>query len=284
MKFNVLFTNLCVTIKLGDSMLNLRVPQYRGHRFWNLSTKDGSIIVNSTDEILVFGRYINYKMEYPFYINAKLVIANDFYDVLKYVFDYPIAFNLKKENEDIYSEEQLHFINLMKEKCIKDGLFNIKEKNRYVSEELQKRGYTHLFDEVKDYHIFEESIAKKIPQYHSDKKFKFYDPVTGELTTHYESFIFAFEDYLSYSLYYEYNVLNDEDHCHDFQSIVIAVFYYPDTFNITKKQKKYFSSVELTFIDRLLEKCKQDNLHDIEINDLYINDELVKRNMNHLIK
>ena len=71
--------------------------------------------------------------------------VHDFYLLIKFVFDYPESFYLGDDDKKWYSQSQLEFIKRLVDKCISDGLkdIRIKDKNKFIYniDEMQKRNY-----------------------------------------------------------------------------------------------------------------------------------------------
>lgn len=90
-------------------------------------------------------KYINYSLYYPFYACGENQHVHDFYMVIKFVYDYPESFYLNDNDKKWYSQSQLEFIKRLVDKCIKDGLkdIRIKEENKFIYniEEMKKRNY-----------------------------------------------------------------------------------------------------------------------------------------------
>lgn len=134
-------------------MNNNKVPQYYNDFMWkdfDYLTEENNFPLVSTLESME--KYINYSLYYPFYACGENQHAHDFYMVIKFVYDFPKSFYLNDNDKKWYSQSQLEFIKRLVDKCIKDGLndIRIKEENKFIYnvEEMQKRNYN--VDDIED--------------------------------------------------------------------------------------------------------------------------------------
>ena len=134
-------------------MNNKKVPQYYNNFMWkdyDYPTDENNFSLISTLESME--KYINYSLYYPFYACGENQHVHDFDMVIKFVYDYPESFYLSDNDKNFYSESELEFIKRLVDKCIKDGLndIRIKEENKFIYnvEEMKKRNYN--VDDIED--------------------------------------------------------------------------------------------------------------------------------------
>lgn len=69
---------------------------------------------------------------------------------------------------------------------------------------------------------------------------------------------YIFGEYCGSGLIYHYHINGERDHEHTFGEVLDTAYYFWDTFEIIGEDRKEYSSQELEFLDRLLQKCRTD--------------------------
>jgi len=118
------------------------IPQYYHDEIWKIKIEEEERIVTT---MRAFEEYATYTLYYPFNIGSKHFHEHDFYSVLKWVFNYPISFNLKEDDKEFYTKRQLSFIKKLINQCQTDSLKDISNFNKTEEiinkEEYLKRNY-----------------------------------------------------------------------------------------------------------------------------------------------
>lgn len=77
--------------------------------------------------------------------------SHTFDSVLHQVYDYPETFSIEGYEED-YSNQEIEFLKSAKKELLNKGYKDIKNNNKYNIDELNKRGYQELIDDIGEQH------------------------------------------------------------------------------------------------------------------------------------
>lgn len=85
----------------------------------------------------------------------------------------------------------------------------------------------------------------RIPQYAKDFMWKDYNEENDEEQTFTVSTMYAFEKYISYELYYSFNIKDKHHHEHRFSEILKFVFDFPESFILNEENKNIIQKNKL---------------------------------------
>lgn len=131
-------------------MSKKRIPQYHKNGMWKLINEETGEFWGEVFAINVFEDYAKDCLYYSFNTDNKHGHAHEFESVLKACFDYPETFNLNEEDKTYYTERQLSFLNNLQNQCLKDNLKDISVNNNYNLDELKKRNYQQMIENLKE--------------------------------------------------------------------------------------------------------------------------------------
>jgi len=239
------------------SFKNINIPY---HYYDKVKLRSGYIYNNKEyfDLNLLFNDYVGSYLTYHFEINNELKEVHNLSDIANYMLENYETFEIPDKYKDEYSQDEYKYFNSLKRDLLNDKL----EKSPFMYRPMK---FKDIFKYPIDYLVFLElkkykdvSMPKKI--YSKILKRDVY-VLYGEF---YENAMYALTSIFYGSFYYQFSGDGVENSCehshqHDFEAVIDDIFSNFDNFIIYDFQKQFYSKQELDFIDKLVNKLKEDN-------------------------